>query len=112
MCSELEDSEDDESSEARDQKTAKFQAPWATSDKLKQAVKAQKYINPEAVFGTFEPSCNLMEMMAPATTEKEEFKYTVKRKSRNWGGDAITRAEIDSFARKKGYHQICGGAFV
>lgn len=106
-CSELEDSDEDESSEARDQK-AKFQAPWATSDKLKLAVKRQKYMNPEALFGTFEPTCNLLEMMGPAQSEKELFKYTVKRKSRNWGADAITRAEIDSFSRKKGYHPVLG----
>lgn len=106
LCSELEDSEDDESCEARERKAAKFQAPWATSDKLKHAVKQQRYTNPEAIFGTFEPSCNLMEMMAPIQSEKEEFKYTVKRKSRNWGADAITQTEIDSFSRKKGYHQI------
>lgn len=106
ICSELEDSDDEDVSEAREQKTAKFQAPWATSEKLKQAVRVQKYINPEAVFGSFEPSCNLMDMMAPAKNEKEEFKYTVRRKSRNWGGDAITQAEIDSFSRKKGYRQI------
>jgi hypothetical protein len=47
--------------------------------------------------------CNLMEVMAPIRNEKEEARYGVRRKSRNWGPDALTQREIDNFCKVKGY---------
>eukprot|EP00892_Ulva_mutabilis_P010556 jgi/Ulvmu1/7873/UM004_0104.1 len=94
---------EDESGTTKLRRAGKVRPPWAQSDALLRQLKAQRKVNPEKICGTCPTTCDLLDIFGKGCTEDQYQKYTIRRASRDWGPDAVTDAQVQSYNNRKGY---------
>ncbi|KAK7694676.1 hypothetical protein QCA50_001864 [Cerrena zonata] len=79
-----------------------FEPPeWAQSPELREALKQQSSMNPDAIFGPIQPF-RMEELFAAAARQP---RLKVRSSSANWGvaGDGLTQEEERDYARRMGF---------